>query len=255
MSAFSDYAQIYDLLNEGKDYAGEAEFVERLIRDHAPAAKSILNFGCGTGSHDLLLAEKGFHTHGVELSSAMLMQAKTRSRTIETVAGNCRFSLGDLREFRAGETYDVVTALFHVFSYQTTLEDVVRSLETFRAHMSDSSVAIFDLWHGPAVQATPPEVRIRRGENQKIKVTRIAEPDHDIDGRVVCVNFTFFVEDKASGSISTFREKHPMRYFFPEEIEIMTLNAGMKIDETGAWLSHDKPTVDSWGVYYILRAA
>ncbi len=170
MSAFSDYAQIYDLLNEGKDYAGEADFIDRLIRDHAPAAKSILNFGCGTGAHDLLLAEKGFRTLGVELSADMLMQAKTRSRPMEKTAGNCFFSLGDLREFRAGETYDVVTALFHVFSYQTTQEDVVSSLKTFRAHMSDSSVAIFDLWHGPAVQATPPEVRIRRGENQRSRL-------------------------------------------------------------------------------------
>jgi len=255
MSAFSDYAQIYDLLNEGKDYVGEADFIERLIRNHAPAAESILNFGCGTGAHDLLLAKKGFRTHGVELSPDMLIQAKTRSRPVEKTAGNCLFSLGDLREFRAGETYDVVTALFHVFSYQTMQEDVVSSLKTFRAHMSDSSVGIFDLWHGPAVQATPPEVRIRRGKNQKIKVTRIAEPDHDVDGRLVRVNFTFFVEDKASGSISTFREEHPMRYFFPEEIEALTKEAGLRIVETGEWLTRDRPTSASWGVYYILRVA
>lgn len=255
MSAFSDYAQIYDLLNEGKDYDGEVGFIDRLISDHAPAAKSILNFGCGTGAHDVLLAEKGFRTHGVELSPDMLMQAKTRSRPVENTAANCRFSLGDLREFRAGETYDVVTALFHVFSYQTTLEDVVSSLETFRAHMSDNSVAIFDLWHGHAVQATPPEVRIRRGENEKIKVTRIAEPDHDVDGRIVRVNFTFFVEDKASGLISTFREEHPMRYFFPEEIGTLTNEAGLNIVETGEWLTRDRPTSGSWGVYYVMRVA
>jgi len=255
MSAFSDYAQIYDLLNEGKDYAGESDFIERLIRDHAPAAKSILNLGCGTGSHDLLLAEKGFRTHGVELSPDMLMQAKTRSRTVETAAENCRFSLGDLRAFRAGERCDIVSALFHVFSYQTAQEDVVSSLKTFRAHMSDDSVAIFDLWHGPAVQATPPEVRIRRGENEKIKVTRIAEPDHDVVGRIVRVNFTFFVEDKASGLISTFREEHPMRYFFPEEIEALTKEVGLRIVETGEWLTRDRPTSNSWGVYYIMRVA
>lgn len=255
MSAFSDYAQIYDLINEAKDYVGEADFIERLISDHAPAAKSILNFGCGTGSHDLLLADKGFRTHGVELSADMLMQATTRSSKVETHAGTCRFSLGDLRTFRAGEPSDVVSALFHVFSYQTAHEDIVSSLETFRLHMSESSIAIFDLWHGPAVQATPPEVRIRRGGNDQIKVTRIAEPDHDVDGRIVRVNFTFFVEDKASGAISTFREEHPMRYFFPEEIEALTKEAGLRIVETGEWLTRDRPTSDSWGVYYILRVA
>lgn len=254
MSSFSNYAQVYDLLNEGKDYAGEADFIERLIRDHAPAAKSILNFGCGTGSHDLLLTEKGFRTHGVELSPDMLMQAKMR-RTVDLAVGHCCFSLGDLRSFRAGETSDVVTALFHVFSYQTTQEDIFASLKSFRAHMSDSSVAIFDLWHAPAVLATPPEVRVRRGENDAIKVTRIAEPDHDVEGRIVRVNFTFFIEDKATSSISTFREEHPMRYFFPEDIEPFTKEAGLRIVETGEWLTREKPTSDSWGVYYILRVA
>ena len=43
MSVFGAYAAYYDLLNAGKDYAGEADYVERLLRragtDHGVARR------------------------------------------------------------------------------------------------------------------------------------------------------------------------------------------------------------------------
>jgi len=59
MKVFENYARYYDLLYHDKDYNAEAKFVHQLLQIHAPETRSILELGCGTGSHAVLLAELG----------------------------------------------------------------------------------------------------------------------------------------------------------------------------------------------------
>jgi methylase of polypeptide subunit release factors len=66
MSVFGAYARYYDLLYRDKDYAAEAQYVHRLIQSHALGARSILELGCGTGAHAVLLAGEGYRIHGVD---------------------------------------------------------------------------------------------------------------------------------------------------------------------------------------------
>ena len=55
MSVFGPYSRYYDLLNRDKDYDGEVEYVAGLLRRHSKRpVRSVLDVGCGTGSHDLL---------------------------------------------------------------------------------------------------------------------------------------------------------------------------------------------------------
>jgi hypothetical protein len=63
---FAKYALCYDLLYRDKDYAAEAGYAGRLIRSATPAARSVLEFGCGTGRHARLLCTMGFDVHGVD---------------------------------------------------------------------------------------------------------------------------------------------------------------------------------------------
>jgi len=253
MSVFAYYAEIYDTLNAGKDYEKEAEFVAELLREVAPGARTLVNFGCGTGQHDLLLAKRGFETLGVELSQHMLEQARARGLESNLPEGQVRFTQGDFRSFDAGRSFDAVVSLFHVMSYQTGEADVAAAFATLSAHMTGRSVALFDLWHGPAVEHVLPETRVRRAENENLKILRIAEPQHDGSAHVVTVKFTFFVENKKTGAISSFEELHPMRYFFPEEIREHIKAAGLKLRETGEWLTRNSPSKDTWSVYYLVE--
>ena len=51
MPHYSEAAEFYDLLYEGdKDYAAEADLLAQVIRQCAPAASTLLDVGCGTGS-------------------------------------------------------------------------------------------------------------------------------------------------------------------------------------------------------------
>ena len=103
----------------------EALYVHGLIQHHAPGARSILEMGCGTGAHAAEFAGLGYEVHGIDASEGMLEGARARQASLAPeVAARLAFSAGDVRSFRAGRRFDVVTALFHVVSYQVTNEDL-----------------------------------------------------------------------------------------------------------------------------------
>ena len=216
---FDAYARYYDLLYRDKDYAGESAYVAAHIRKQKPDAKRILELGCGTGAHAEHLARMGYCVHGVDMSEAMLARAEARKATLPPeVAARLSFGLGDVRTVRTGEIYDVAISLFHVMSYQTSNADVEAAFETASAHLQSGGLFLFDFWYGPAVLTQLPEVRVKRLEDEEIKVTRIAEPALHVNENVVDVNYTVFIEVKASGAVEQVKETHRMRYLFLPEL-------------------------------------
>ena len=216
---FDTYARYYDLLYRDKDYAGESEYVAAHIRKQAPQAKRILELGCGTGAHAEHLARMGYTVHGVDMSMSMLAGAEARKASLPPdVAARMSFGHGDVRTVRTGENYDAVISLFHVMSYQTTNADIAAAFDTASVHLQSGGLFLFDFWYGPAVLTQRPEVRVKRLEDDEIKVTRIAEPVMHVNENVVDVNYTVLIEVKASMKVEQVNETHGMRYLFLPEL-------------------------------------
>ena len=157
-AVFDAYAAYYDLLYRDKDYAGEAAYVQGLIRRHAPGARHILELGCGTGRHADALTNLGFRVTGVDRSGEMVARARERAVGRQDL----QFMEGDLRDFRSGRKYEVVLALFHVMSYQTENADLAAAFTTAAEHLAPGGIFIFDCWYGPGVLTDPPTTRVRR---------------------------------------------------------------------------------------------
>ena len=117
MSVFGNYARYYNLLYCDKDYAEEVRFVNQLLQAHIPGAQSILELGCGTGNHALLLAQEGYNIHGIDFSPEMLQQAQNMlSQVDRALKSRLKFSPGDIRNIRLNMQFDAVISLFHVVS-------------------------------------------------------------------------------------------------------------------------------------------
>ena len=253
---FSDYARYYDLIYKDKDYEKETEYVASLIRKFHPSARSIMELGSGTGIHAALLAKKGFTVHGVERSEEMINVARHNvANRQKSKSSNPIFSLGDIREIRLSKRFDAVIALFHVISYQITNKDVTAAFETAKQHLKQGGIFIFDVWYGPAVLTEHPEVRIKRMKNEKIEITRLAEPVLKPNENVVNVNYHIFVRDRKSDAVKELKETHNMRYFFKPEIENYAEQEGFENLHVEEWLSGKKIGCDTWGVCFVLKKA
>lgn len=251
---FDAYASYYDLLYRDKDYAAEAEYVASRISEYAPKAKHILDLGCGTGAHAEYLARMGYIVHGVDMSEAMLARAEARKATLPSeIAARLSFGLGDVRTVHTGKIYDVVISLFHVMSYQIANADLEAAFDTAANHLKTGGLFLFDFWYGPAVLAQHPEVRVKRLEDGEIRVTRIAEPLMHVNENVVDVNYTVFIEVRATGAVEQVRETHRMRYLFLPEL----LRYGVREFKeccNYAWMTNDVLDADAWaGVRVLVR--
>ncbi len=71
---FSESIELYDTIySEFKDFEAEAAQVATLLREKCPAAKRLLDVGCGTGRHAAaLVAEHGFQVDGLDIESGFL---------------------------------------------------------------------------------------------------------------------------------------------------------------------------------------
>jgi SAM-dependent methyltransferase len=249
---FDAYSRYYDLLYRDKDYAAEAAYVASFLGRYAPAARRLLELGCGTGAHAEHFARMGYSVHGIDQSETMLARAAARKAGLPgELAARLSFGPGDARTVRTGERYDAVISLFHVVSYQTADDDLRAAFATAAAHLQAGGLFLFDFWYAPAVLAQRPELRVKRLEDRDIRVTRIAEPSLRSEERVVEVRYTVFIEDKASGRIQRVDEIHPMRYLSLPELAQLR-GAAFEERASRAWMRDEAPDQENWAGFQVL---
>ena len=253
MSSFGKYSAYYDLLYREKDYAAEAAYVARKIRETRPAARSILELGSGTGRHGRLLAQMGFDVHGIERSAEMVAVAQAGDEARDA-AGAFTCEVGDICTADLGRTFDAVISLFHVISYQTAEPALQAAFRVAADHLAPGGVFLFDVWHGPAVLAQQPEVRVKEVADGAHRVRRTARPEHDADAHTVKVVFDMECADLTTGEQARFSEEHPMRYIFPAEIQRLAKGCGLRLAATEEFLTGRPPSPDTWGVAYMLQS-
>jgi len=242
MNVFNEYARYYDLLYRDKDYAGESDYVNGLIRSNLPGALSILNLGCGSGRHDRCLAELGYSVTGVDMSEEMLSCA----RLAATGNSSLEYVQGDARTVQMERKFDAVISLFHVMSYQITNADLKAAFATAAAHLKPGGLFLFDCWYGPGVLSDRPTRREKELEDDAIKVTRIVEPLLHPNENVVDVNYQVSISNKKTGEIRDIRETHRMRYLFIPEIIGYLEEAGLTPRFSVCWMEDTPPKDSTW---------
>jgi SAM-dependent methyltransferase len=252
MSQFDLYAAYYDLLYRDKDYAAEASYVDALVRGVLPAARSLLELGCGTGGHAMELARLGYRVHGVDLSSGMVERAQQRRLASTELDSRLSFEQGDVRSVRIGRDFDAVISLFHVISYQTTNADLAAAFATARAHLKPGGVFAFDCWYGPAVLSDRPRQVEKQVRDEQIDVLRRTRPQMHVNLDCVDVHFDISIASRQSDDRREVRETHRMRYLFLPEIEHLLGEAGFARVEAQRWMTGQPLDDSAW--YACIRA-
>ena len=79
MSAYKEFAALYDALMDDVDYDAWAEYYLRLIKRLGVRPRTLCDCACGTGSMSVRFAERGLHVTGVDLSMDMLEHARRKA--------------------------------------------------------------------------------------------------------------------------------------------------------------------------------
>jgi SAM-dependent methyltransferase len=254
MSVFNSlYAAQYDALYTEKNYMGECDLVEEALKRHNQTPKTLLDIGCGTGTHVIEFARRGYDCVGVDLSQPMLDHAAAKAAT-ETLPIAPRWIAGDARDFDAGAEFDTVTMMFAVVSYLTTNDDVLQGLRNIRKHLKPGGLFMCDFWYGPAVLSVRPNERVRVLETANGRTLRAAATKVDSFHHTAEVTFRMWTieGDRYVGETT---EAHTMRYFFPQEFKNLLEQSGFELMSLSTFPDIDKPlSDDSWNAYCIAKA-
>jgi len=251
MEAFQDYAYYYNAFYRDKDYETEADIIDKILKKTNSQVKNIINFGCGTGMHDIALTNMGYCCKGIDFSCLMIDIAIRHAQLNDK---NIEYEVADIRNYRTDKKYDAVISLFHVMSYQNTNSDIRNAFRSVRNALPDrDGVFVFDVWYGPGVISDKPCVRVKEVEDKENSLIRIARPVMYDKRNVVDVNYEVMVINKKTGKVQVIKEVHSMRYFFRPELEILLEEAGFKLVDNIDCRTLGATDYSSWTSYFVAK--
>jgi SAM-dependent methyltransferase len=143
--AYGGHARVYDDLyaSRGKDYAAESRTIAKLIRDANPGAKTLLDVGCGTGSHLAHLRHMFDEVTGVEPSEAMRTVARQRLTGVAIVDA-------DMRTLDLRRRFDAVICMFASIGYvggaTGDIAGLFAAVDAMAAHVDTGGVIVVEPW-------------------------------------------------------------------------------------------------------------
>lgn len=135
MQSYETFARFYDPVQG--DRAEHAAYVRTLMDRHHPAARTVLELACGTGSI-LKQLRPDFEVTGVDLSPTMLAIAAEK-------VPEARLMHADMTKVSLGETFDVVLCLYDSINHLLVFEQWESLFDRAREHLSDRGVFVFDI--------------------------------------------------------------------------------------------------------------
>lgn len=249
MKNFIKYSDYYNLLYEDKNYIKESEYVHGLIKQYSPMAKSILSIGCGTGRHDIEFAKLDYHVTGIDISEEMIAIANKNNNN----KTNLHFLQGDISTIKINKKFDVAVSLFHVMSYLTDNDSLIKAFKNISQHLEKGGTFIFDIWFSPAVYYQKALPRIKKMQNKKLEIIRFANPKICTFSNIVEVRYTVIAKDLINGEIIEFAENHKMRHFSIPEIGLLAEISEFELMRSEEFLTGKTPSEKTWGVCFVLQ--
>lgn len=128
--AYRQLAEYYDnlvdsiVLEKYKEVIGKAKGLD------------ILDLGCGTGNLLKQYSSEN-NTYGIDQSSEMIKIARRKDK-------KSRYSVGDIRNFKLKEKFDIITCAFDTVNHLKGLKDWESLFKSVEKHLKDGGVFLFD---------------------------------------------------------------------------------------------------------------
>jgi SAM-dependent methyltransferase len=245
------YADHYDELYGDKDYAAECDLIEQTFQRFArKPVRRILDLGCGTGSHAIPLAHRGYMVTGVDRSAEMLLCAEGKAAR-ERFPEGCEppaFVQADVRSLALGEQFDAVLMMFAVLGYQLTNDDVLAALRSVKEHLAPGGLFICDVWYGPAVLSVRPSERVKVIPTADGQIIRAASGSLDTFRHLCEVRYHLWTMSR-DRLLSETEESHQMRYFFPQELRTLMHFSEIRLLDISSFEDPTQPPSEAtWSV-------
>jgi SAM-dependent methyltransferase len=192
---------------------------------------SALEFAIGTGRVAVPLSDRGVSVTGIELSTAMIDQLRTK-----VDASRLPVVVGDMATATAPGRYALVYLVYNTISNLLTQEAQVACFRNAACHLDPGGRFVIELWV-PELRKLPPtqEAVVWRSEPGYIGLDT-----YDVVRQHVVSHHFRFGDDRQATLV-----RSPHRYIWPAELDLMAQLAGFELEERSADWSGTAFTAES----------
>jgi SAM-dependent methyltransferase len=237
---FKEYAFIADLYDYVVPYR-ERPDVDFFVGAATDSGGPVLEVGCGTGRILIPTARAGIEIVGLDASSHMLKVCRERMRDEpEGVQSRIRLVEGDMRDFRAGQTFRLVTVPFRPFQHLTTVAEQIACLTAIRQHLIPGGQLILDIFNPSLEALTRDNVGQEYGDEPEFEtpdgrrvIRRHKIAARDLYNQINQIELIYDVTHP-DGRQERLVHAFPMRYLFRFEAEHLLARCGFEVEEVFA---------------------
>ncbi|MEV2202850.1 methyltransferase domain-containing protein [Streptomyces fradiae] len=213
---------LYDVVQSDSTSAG---MCQTLIELHRPDARTLVDFGCGTG-RDLEILARRFECIGVDLQPGMVDYAHQARPGLDV-------RTGDMRTARLGKRMDVVTCMGNSLAYVHDNNGIGQVFATFAAHARPGALLVLCSPVAPITRAEPTTAKV---DTPTGPATVTIRHTWDLRTQINTMHRHWMLP---SGDEA--RDEIRRRVLFPQELERYAEGAGFEVldmlDGTGTGLA------------------
>ncbi len=223
---YSDLAWLWPLWGDPDgEYAEWCAHVVAMIQKHAKReARTLLNLGCGGGKNAYNL-KRHYRVTGLDLSPAMLDNARVLNSDIELVQG-------DMREFSLPRRFDAIL-IDDAVAYMTSREDLSRLFRAAYRHLEPGGVMLVspdktkETFEQNESHVTHAETKARPEGVDVVFIENDYDPDPEDDTYEALI--IYLIREK--GALRVVEDMHTLGIFAAEAWTALLREAGFEVHE------------------------
>jgi SAM-dependent methyltransferase len=224
MCAYNKFAEYYDLIyKEIVNYENECQILKAVFGKCCEGPKTVLDLGCGTGSHTVVFSKCGYSVTGIDISPAMIKKAREKA---EKEGINTEFLAQDMRRLNLKTKFQCAVCMFGAFGYLLTDEDLAIFLSGLYKHLDEGGIFVYEYWNIGGLKPSPYQSWMK-AQDENVTVYRMSESNFDRKTNVLNIEMNFVVISKDKQA-ETFTENHKIRCYTLEEMENLLKNNGFE---------------------------
>ncbi|MBC8162105.1 MAG: class I SAM-dependent methyltransferase [Roseiflexaceae bacterium] len=226
MSSFDAFARFYHA--DYGSFCDDLPFYRALLRRAAGPAIELM---CGSGRLLTPLVREGFNVTGVDISPALLAQAK-RNLDAAGIGVGMQLQLGDVRQPLSGDPYAAAFVAINSFMHLATVEDQLAALRHTHAALRPGGLLALDLFN-------PDPVDLLRHDNELVLDKMFALDDgtlvqkfvaQAVDMATQTSSVTFIYDELADQLVRRTTLAFSMRWLYRYELEHLLARCGFVLE-------------------------
>lgn len=245
MTAYSDFAYVYDTLMHGDiDYEKWADYIENIFSYYDISPDLVCDLACGTGNMTIPLSRRGYDMTGIDLSENMLNIAREKAAN-----DNILFLNQNIVSLDLYGTMGAFTCMIDGINYIISPKSLYQMLKKIKTCFLDPhGIFIFDISsHHKLKNIISNNTFIHNGRD-----VFYSWQNRFIDGKNLSdMYLNFFVRGKSG--YKRFEERHLQKAYTAEELMEIIRRAGFAKVDTYEPLTFDKPKENSQRIVFVCR--